>query len=382
MDFLIGVGVFIGTILLMVVLHEFGHYITARRFGIRVEEFFVGFGPRLFSRWRGDTEFGIKLLPLGGYVKIAGMNPFQEISEQERPRSFGAKPAWQRAIVLLAGSFTHFVLATVVFSVLIGVVGIRGLSTELQQVASTVGGRPGPALVAGLKPGDRVVAISGRPVRSWEQVRQVVRPSAGKQLVFEVLRSGRRLRIPVTPVQTRVEDPQSPGAAQKVGQIGISTRIIVVKKGPLWALGQGLRATYEAIGTSVTGVGEIFSLDGLGKVFGSMAGTGNRQLSEEQPIGLVGTARLAGQATSAGAIESLVSFLAYLIVFIGVINLAPLPPLDGGHLLVLGIEKISRRKIDARKIVPVAGVVLGFLVILTVALLYLDVARPVTDPFQ
>lgn len=380
---MIGVGVFILTILLMVVFHEFGHYVTARRFGIRVEEFFVGFGPRLFSRWRGETEFGVKLLPLGGYVKIAGMNPFQEIAEEERPRTFGAKPAWQRAIVLVAGSLTHFILATAVFSVLFGVVGIRGLSTQLEQVSPTVGGRPGPALAAGLKPGDRVVAISGRPVRSWEQVRQLVRPSAGKELVFEVMRSGERLRIPVTPVEAEVAtDPRNPAVTERVGQIGISTRITVIKKGPVWALGQGLKATYEAVGTSVAGVGKIFSPQGLGKVLGSMAGTGNRQLSEDQPIGLVGTARLAGQATSAGAIESLVSFLAYLIVFIGVINLVPLPPLDGGYLLVLGIEKVARRKLDARKIVPVAGVVLGFLLILTFALLYLDVARPLTDPFQ
>src|SRR5688572_28512328 len=109
----------------MVTFHEFGHFITARRFGIKVEEFFVGFGPRVFSRRRGETEFGLKAILLGGYVKIAGMNPFQEISKEEWPRTFGAKPPWQRAIVLVAGSFTHLILATVVFTFLFGVVGIR-----------------------------------------------------------------------------------------------------------------------------------------------------------------------------------------------------------------------------------------------------------------
>jgi membrane-associated protease RseP (regulator of RpoE activity) len=378
---LTGIAIFIFTLLFMVTFHEFGHYITARRFGIKVEEFFVGFGPRLFSRWRGETEFGVKAILLGGYVKIAGMNPFQEIPDEELPRTFGAKPAWQRAIVLLAGSFTHFILATVVFSVLIGTAGIPELRTTIDEVAKTVGEKRGPAFAAGLKPGDKLLSIDGKRITDWDQVRPLVQPNSNRTLLFEVERDGRTLEIPITPVEVEaVTDPAKPEQTEVVGQIGVLPRVEIIKGGPLWAVGHGLTTTGGAIKQSVIGTGQIFT--SVDDIFKELGGTGERDIAENQPVGLVGTARLAGQATQSGAIESLVSFLGYFIVFVGVINLAPLPPLDGGHLLVLGLEKVTRRDIDPKKVLPFAGVVLGFLAILTFALLFLDVARPVVNPFQ
>ena len=381
MSFLTGVSIFIVTLLVMVTFHEFGHYITARRFGIKVEEFFVGFGPRLFSRWRGETEFGIKAILLGGYVKIAGMNPFQEVPAEELPRTFGAKPAWQRAIVLVAGSFTHFILAIFVFAGLIGVTGMPDLTTRIEEVADEVGDKPGPARAAGLMPGDRLVSIEGTRITRWEQVRGLIQPNSNRPLTFEVERDGRLLQLEVTPVEGEaVTDPNRPDETEIVGQIGVLPVVETIKGGPLWALGEGAKTTGTAIWRSVVGTGMIFT--SVDDIFGAMGGTGEREITEDQPVGLVGTARLAGQATSAGAIESLVSFLGYFIVFVGVINLAPLPPLDGGHLLILVLEKVTRRNIDPKKVLPFAGVVLGFLAMLTVALLFLDLARPLVNPFQ
>lgn len=378
---LLGIFIFIFTLLFMVTFHEFGHYITARKFGIKVEEFFVGFGPRLFSRWRGETEFGVKAILLGGYVKIAGMNPFQEVPAEELPRTFGAKPAWQRAIVLLAGSFTHFILATVVFAVLIGTTGISELNTTVEAVAETVGDKPGPAMVAGLKPGDKLITIDGKRITEWDQVRPLIQPKSDRAIPFVVERDGERINLTVTPVEVEAAtDPANPNVKEVVGQIGILPTIETVKKGPLWALGQGLTTTGGAIKQSILGTGAIFT--SVDDVFRELGGSGEREISESQPVGLVGAARIAGQATESGAIENLVSFLAYFIVFVGVINLAPLPPLDGGHLLVLGLEKITRRKIDPKKVLPFAGVVLGFLAMMTFALLFLDLARPVVNPFQ
>ncbi|HEX2052117.1 MAG TPA: M50 family metallopeptidase [Actinomycetota bacterium] len=376
-----GILIFIATLLIMVTFHEFGHYITARKFGIKVEEFFVGFGPRLFSRWRGETEFGVKAILLGSYVKIAGMNPFQEIPPEELPRTFGAKPAWQRAIVLVAGSFTHFILAIVVFSGLIYITGLPELTTQVEEVATEVGGKPGPAQAAGLQPGDRLVSIEGTRITSWEQVRPLVQPNSGRQLTFVVERNGRNVTLEITPVEGEaVTDPNNPDETEIVGQIGVLPVVETEKGGPVWAVGEGLKTTGTAIWRSVVGTGMIFT--SVDDIFGALGGTGEREITEDQPVGLVGTARLAGQATSAGAIASLVSFLGYFIVFVGVINLAPLPPLDGGHLLVLALEKISRRSIDPKKVLPFAGVVLGFLAMLTFALLFLDLARPIVNPFQ
>jgi membrane-associated protease RseP (regulator of RpoE activity) len=383
-----GLIAFIVTLLVMVVFHEFGHFITARKFGIKVEEFFVGFGPRVFSRWRGETEFGLKAILLGGYVKIAGMNPFQEITEEERPRTFGAKPPWQRAIVLVAGSFTHLILATVVFAFLFGVVGIRDSSkplTIVDVVSPELANKPGPADVAGLKPGDKIIAVGGEPVASWEEIRERIRSAAGVETTFEIERDGQRKELLITPVEVEVPiDPEKPDPAktEKVGQIGVAPDFKVDRDGPLTAVGKGVRTTGEAIVGSVVGAKEIFSPDAISGVFTALVGEGERQISGEEPIGLIGGARLAGQAGAAGATESLIMFLGGFIVFVGVINLAPLPPLDGGHLLVLGLEKLFRRKIDARKVIPVAAVVLGFFLLFAVALLYLDVARPLVDPFQ
>lgn len=381
MNFLLGVLIFIATLLVMVTIHEWGHYITARKFGIKVEEFFVGFGPRLFSVQRGETEFGIKAILLGGYVKIAGMNPFQEVPAVDRPRTFGAKPAWQRAIVLLAGSATHFVMGIIIFGTLIGVTGVPELQTTLEEVAGEVGDQPGPAAAAGLRPGDTILSIDGTVITEWSQVRTLVQPAADRTLVFEVERGGTVIELPVTPVAVEAAvDPANPSRLETVGQVGVLPAVEVIRKGPLWAAGQGVKTTGDAIWQSIRGTGMVFT--SIDDVFRSLGGSGERDITEEQPVGLVGVARLAGQASSAGAIESLVFFLGFFIVFVGVINLAPLPPLDGGHLLVLGLEKLTRRTIDPRRVLPFAGAVLGFLLILTVALLVLDIARPLVDPFQ
>lgn len=379
-----GVIAFILTLVIMVIFHEFGHFIMAKRFGMRVEEYFFGFGPRIFSRRIGETEYGVKAIPLGGYVRISGMNPWQQIPDEEIPRTFGAKPSWQRAIVLGAGSFTHFVLAFLIFTAMYGVVGLHDPdhpTTTIDKVSATVDGHRGPAKAAGLQQGDKVVAVNGRAANGWENVRAEIRKSPGVPITLDVLRDGKAVSVSVTPLGVEVPvDAEKPARTQTVGQIGVVPSLPVKKESLPRSVVLGAQTTGVAIARSVVGIGSIFSPHGISRVFGSLAGSGRR--SADQPFGLIGSARLAGEVASAGEFETLVLFLTGFIVFVGVINLVPLPPLDGGHLLVLLIEKVRRRKVDMRKVVPVAGVVLSFLVILTVVLLYLDIVRPVSNPFQ
>lgn len=380
----LGVIAFVVTVLVMVLWHEVGHYFWARRFGIKVEEFFIGFGPRLFGWRRGETDFGVKAILLGGYVKIAGMNPWQTIPEDELPQTFGAKPSWQRAVVLLAGSFNHFILATLVFIVMYGVVGIQDpakITTTVETVEVLVDDKVGPAKKAGLRAGDQVVSVDGVAVDSWAEIRSQIRGNANSAMEFGVLRDGQRKSLTVTPVEAEVRtDPEDPSKTERVGQIGVLPRFGVTREPPHKAVWLGVKTTGLAIGQSVVGIGQIFSPDGISKVFKGLGQQGAR--SSDQPFGLVGAGRIAGEVASAGQIESLVLFLTGFIIFVGVINLAPLPPLDGGHLLVIAIEKVTGRKVDMKKVVPVAGLVIGFFLVLTVALLYLDIVRPVQNPLQ
>src|SRR2546423_8025185 len=156
----LGIVLFVFIILTVIVVHEAGHFTFAKLFRIKVQEFFVGFGPRLWSFRRGETEYGVKALPLGGYVRIAGMNPLEDVSPEEYPRTFGAKPAWQRALVIVGGPATHFVIAFVLFALWLGLVGRpahRG--AQFESVQRTLAGSLSPAAAAGLRPGDRVLSI-------------------------------------------------------------------------------------------------------------------------------------------------------------------------------------------------------------------------------
>src|SRR5437870_1203626 len=212
----LGILVFVVAILAVVLIHESGHFFTAKAFGIKVEEFFVGFGPRLWSMQRGETEYGVKAFPLGGYVRIAGMNPFQEPARRDLPRTFGAKPIWQRALVIAAGPATHFVLAFLFFALWLGAVG-RPTTVEplVLQVEPTMSGQPSPAAQAGIRPGDRIAAIDGISAPTEQQLIAYTQAHTGKPITLRVLRDGREFTVTVTPALANV------GAQQKVGRIGV-----------------------------------------------------------------------------------------------------------------------------------------------------------------
>lgn len=385
----VGILSFIATLFVMIVFHEFGHFITARRMGIRVDEFAIGFGPRLLSRTKGETIYSIRPIPFGGFVKIAGMNPFQPVHESDLPRTFGAKPSWQRAIVLGAGSFTHFVLGLVVLFIVYAIIGVPvDPTTTLESVQSQVtpperfvvppGQQSGPAKEAGLRPGDRITSIDGNELSNWDELRETIRANPGEELVIGAIRNGRPLEIRVTPAAATGKDEDSKTVT--IGLIGIVPRFTVERQAPHAAVWSATKSTGILIGSSVVVIGRVFSPAGIGRIFSSLNESGERGLDD--PIGLVGGARLTGQAATAGRIADILGTLVGFTVVIGVFNLLPLPPLDGGYLLILAIEKVRGRKVDLRKVVPVAVLVVGFLLFVQVALLYLDVVRPVTNPFQ
>ena len=373
----LGVALFIVALLLMILLHEAGHFFTAKRFGIKVEEFFVGFGPRLWSRRRGETEYGLKALPLGGYVRIAGMNPFQEVPPEEQPRTFGAKPPWQRAIVLAAGSATHFLLAIALLWGFFTFVGVPVLGRPVvAQVEETLEGQRSPAAEAGLRTGDEILRANGERIDDNPELIRITRGAVGEEVELVVRRSEERLTVSVTPIPSEVN-------GEEVGRLGVVLTQDVAgrdREDPFAAVGRGATTTGEITVRSFQALGQIFSPSGLSRIGQLITGEAEREVTD--PTGIVGAGRLAGQAASSGNADQLLLFLAALNVFIGILNILPLPPLDGGHLAVLTWEKVTGRSVDVRRLIPLTAAVLGILILLTLSLTWLDVVSPVPNPFR
>jgi membrane-associated protease RseP (regulator of RpoE activity) len=370
----LGIFLFVIVILAIVVVHEAGHFLTAKAFKMRVEEFFVGFGPRLWSFRRGETEYGIKAIPAGGYVRIAGMNPFEEIPPEDFPNTYASKPAWQRAVVILAGPIMHFVIAIVALFIFFVAIGEQTASKpEVGSVFAKLNGQPSPAAVAGFRPGDQIVAIGGQPVGSSDRFIAYIRSHVGQAIAVEVRRDGRLLTLHPTPVRTTVD--HKPAVL-----IGITRAYGRERVGPFTAAGRAVTQVASTAKEVVQQIGKVFGPSGLKRIWGLLTGTRQRTASDATSI--VGATRLAGQAAQSGAWDYLFGIVVVFNVFVGILNLVPLPPLDGGHLAVIAYEKIRRRKPDVRKLVPLTAVVAGFFILLAVSLAYIDITNPLPNPFH
>ncbi len=359
---------FFVALILVILIHEAAHFGMAKWFGIKVEEYFVGFGPRIWSFRRGETEYGVKAIPAGGYVRIAGMNPYQEIPQDELPRTFGAKPVWQRAMVIVAGPATHFVLAFLCFALWLGFVGQpTATNPVVAQIAPRLNGSASPAAQAGLRPGDQVVGIAGIANPTDAQLIHVTRTHVGEPVTLQVERDGRTLTLVVTPVLTTL-------AGHQVGRIGVVLSEVRQTSGPIGAVIGGVRFLEDTVVGAVQNLGRVFGPSGIHRVATLLFTDAPRKLND--PVSIVGAGRAAGQTASSGRFWDILWIFASLNIFIGLLNLLPLPPFDGGHLAVLAIEKVLGRKIDARKLVPISAAVAAFFVLFFVAIMYLDVVKP------
>jgi membrane-associated protease RseP (regulator of RpoE activity) len=378
------VVLYVVAILSIVLIHEAGHFVTAKAFGIKVEQFFVGFGPRIWSVRRGETEYGLKALPFGGYVRIAGMNPFEETPEEDVPRAFGSKPVWQRAAVIGAGPITHFLMAIVLLAVFFAFIGVPsmfrpvvdGIETKLNGVRS-------PAAAAGLRPGDQILALDGHPIPASSNPDLATQPfisytrsHVGQPISITVRRGGRTLTLTATPVLSKVGD-------KTYGRLGVLVGLQTVgrdRTDPLTAIGRGGVQTWDYTKAVVGQLGDVFGPAGLKRI-GELL-VGSQQRSTRDVGSVVAGGRLVVQAARAQAWDALLGILVGFNVFIGILNLVPLPPLDGGHLAVLAYEKIRRRRPDARKLVPLTALVAGFMILFAISVTYLDIVRPLPNPFR
>ena len=418
-----GPAVMIIGIVLMVVIHEGGHFVAAKYLGMKATEAFFGFGPRLWSTTRGETEYGIKAVPLGGYVRIIGMNPLEEVAPEDEARTYRGKPFWQKSVVVLAGIASHFIVAFLLFyGVAVGygrteptttvadvsmfhvvgdvgddavpllmesgdvLVSVDGVPLdELEQGAlpgtvhevvverdgapvaltTTDAVVPAPATLAGIEPGDRLVSIDGVPLDDWDEFVELVHDRPGEEVVIGVERDGVHLDLATT-----LAVATDTGA--ETGFLGVGPEPETVRPGPITAAGVAVGDLGLAITESVKGLGGLVT--NFGAILGATVNDNPEVLETVRPISPIGLTRVAS------SVEIALVLLAWVNVFVGVLNLVPLYPLDGGHFAVAAYEKVRGRPADVRKLLPVAAAVFAFIVLLGMLGFYFDIVNPIELP--
>lgn len=364
-----GLIVLIG-IVAMVMVHEGGHFLAAKATGMKATEFFFGFGPKLWSTQRGETEYGVKALPLGGYVRIIGMNPYEEVPSEDLGRTYRERPFWQKSIVVLAGVASHFVVAFLIFFFVATAVGAEEATTTIGRVQETLDdGSATPAAAAGIQPGDTVLRIAGSPIIEWADLQREVSVRPGETINVRVERDGEELVLSAT--LASVDD----GAGAQRGLLGVAPTARTVRMNPAAAfvdsgasLGQATRMSAGGLFQLVTGFGDLVQATISGDTDG---------INETRPASPIGLVRIGAQTEDFG-IGFTLELIALINVFVGIFNLVPMYPLDGGHFAVALYEKVRGREADVTKLTPIAAAVVIFILLLGVLAIYLDIANPLT----
>jgi membrane-associated protease RseP (regulator of RpoE activity) len=431
MMFVLGILLLFVGIMISVGWHELGHYLAAKKFGIKVPEFFIGFGKTVWSRKVGETEFGVKMIPLGGYVRMIGMlppakggtlgrsrrtGPFQGLIDDARQQSamdvlpedahrqFYTRAPWKRIIVMAAGPFQNLILAVVLFAIAIMGIGVPTSSTTIATVSQCVlpatapqteqcpaDAPPSPAAAAGLLPGDEIIAFNGMSVaeNDWRSLQEAIRAASGT-VTITVERGDQRLDLTPTLIRTQAQDLNDPNRVVDVSFLGVTPVPTIARQGPV--------AVVVAVGDVVVRTGQaIINLpERLPNLFGS-AFLGSER-DQDGPVGIVGVSRIGGEFLASEDFSAtqqvlfLLNLLALVNISLFLFNMLPLPPLDGGQIFPAVWEAVKKRiarlrgkpdpgPVDAAKLLPVAYVVALLFIGWSAILLVADVVNPIQLPF-
>ena len=433
--FILGVVIILIGLALSIALHEVGHLVPAKLFGVKVTQYMVGFGKTIFSFRRGETQYGVKAIPLGGYISMIGMFPpgkaggagrnattgflqsmandarvasAQTVAIGEEDRTFYRLPVWKRIIIMFGGPFMNLLIGVLLFGVLLMGFGAPQSSTTVATVSQCVlpastarqdcaaSDPEAPAAAAGIKPGDTIVSIDGRPIDSWEQSTAIIRDSADRQLSVVIRRDGQERTVTLTPMTNQVAKTDASGQVVKNSGGGIQTLSAgFVGIGPVQELvRQPVTAVLPAVGAQTAAVVTVFVNlpQRLVDVWNAAFGTAERD--PNGPMSVVGIGRAAGELSALDGVPvvdkayTMIGMLASLNIALFVFNLIPLLPLDGGHIagaLWEGLRrtwaKIFRRRdpgpVDMAKLMPLTYAVAIVLGGMSVLLMYADIVKPV-----
>lgn len=408
-------------------LHEVGHMLPAKKFGVKVTQYFVGFGRTLWSTRRGETEYGVKAIPLGGYVKLVGMLPpgegeqgnkirksntgmftqlisdaraaeYELVEPGDEKRLFFRLPWWKKVIVMAGGPMVNLVLAFLLFGGVFMLHGVYEPTPTVDRVSDCVvpaseGDRActdadpvAPARQAGLQSGDRILSMNGTEITSWEQLTRLIRGNDGGDAVIVYERDGERATTTTNTTVSPRPSMEDPDEFVEVGFLGVEPVAVLDKKGPVFVVTTMGDYTWETVKT----LGEMpVKLWHVGR-----AAVGLEERAADSPMSVVGASRVAGEVASDRAIAGRDRFVGLLMLlgavnlFVGMLNFVPLLPLDGGHIagalyeaVRRGFAKVFRRPdpgyFDVAKLLPVAYVMAGVFLVMSVVLIFADIVAPV-----
>jgi membrane-associated protease RseP (regulator of RpoE activity) len=360
-------------IIVFVTAHEAGHFFAAKAVGMKTTQFFFGFGPKIWSTQRGETEYGVKWIPLGGYVRIVGMNPLEVVDPSDVGRTYREKKFWEKSVVVLAGVGMNFLIAFVIFYGILlanGVDSIQPVVDEVNEIVE-VGDEelPAPAFEAGLASDDVIVAIGPHQIEVWDDIPVALTSVGGGPTTVTVDRAGERITFEVDLVERELAD-----GSGTTGFLGITPVIENRQIGPLEAIGIAGQQVWEGIGFTFQALGDMLKPSSLAQYVGVFAG--DTEIDEDiRPVSPIGIVNIGTQAPSNAAF---LGILAFVNVILATINLLPLYPLDGGHFAVAVYEKLTGREANVRRLAPVAAAVIAIFAFLGFVAIILDIVDPIS----
>ena len=354
---------------LSIILHELAHYISARKSGVAVSEFFIGFGPKIFSLRKGNTEYGVKAILLGGYVKIPGMDQEEDVTNDFQEGELYHTASWQtKLLISSSGILMNIFLAFIIMNVVLGISGITYPTLQIESLAASVDEDVKPAsYYAGLKPGDTIYSFNDEVLENWEQLVGFIEDNPNKKVSISYLRDQKMYYTSIT-LDEKIVNGES------LGYLGVAPKINSEKLTIFKIVTSSFIIILNMISSSIAGIFTLLSPTNLATLAGGLFG--NPVPADIRPLSPIGLAQ-AGQIIGDSGFVNLLTLLAFVNVFLAIFNSIPLLPLDGGRVILSLLEGVTGRKVSDRKLYPLAAIVVLLFLFLGITALFLDITQPI-----